>query len=391
MLRGGGAEDIYQFLEALSKAAGTRAERKTLLSSIVSGKYAGMEQLSASSKTLAIAAARDLDAVLAEIPDSSLAADWSDLCSQIRRDLETGPQKTLAALDAVRRSLLVTGGARMFLIASPTAQERLTAGIQEMPRLLANVKVSKAVYRPTRRVEERLRGRDPQATHPLFVGLLNANSQGGVFLNSAPIATYTDTGSEKLLDLLASNLYAGHGAHGMFMKTWGAGLAYSNGIRPRPGDGRLNYYAERTPLLPQTLQFVIGELKKAEPDPSLADYAIAEAFDGTRSAMPYEVRGEAMADDLADGLTSAVVARFHKAILDLRRRPDLSAELFRRMPKVNERILPGMGIPAKDVPGGVYFAIGPEKQLDAYEQYLRKAEGPETRLYRLYPRDFWLN
>ena len=177
----------------------------------------------------------------------------------------------------------------------------------------------------------------------------------------------------------------------MFMKTWGAGLAYSNGIRLRVGDGRLNYYAERTPLLPQTLQFVIGELKKAEPDPSLADYAIAEAFDATRSAMPYEVRGEAMADDLADGLTSAVVARFHKAILDLRQRPDLAAELFRRMPKVNERILPGMGIPAKDVPGGVYFVIGPEKQLEAYEQYLKKAEGPETRLFRLYPRDFWLN
>jgi Zn-dependent M16 (insulinase) family peptidase len=391
MLRGGGAEDIYQFLEAVGKVPGTRAERKAVLSSIVSGKYAGMEQLSASSKTLAIAAAHDLDAVLAEIPDSSLAADWSDLWSQIRRDLETGPQKTLAALDAVRRSLLVTGGARMFLIASPAAQERLTAGIQEMPRLLLNAKVAKAVYRPTHRIEERLRGRDPQAAHPIFVGLLNANSQGGVFLNSAPIATYTDTSSEKLLDLLASNLYAGHGAHGMFMKTWGAGLAYSNGIRPRPGDGRLNYYAERTPLLPQTLQFVIGELKKAEPDPSLVDYAVAEAFDDTRSAMPYEVRGEAMAADLADGLTSAAVARFHKAILDLRRRPDLAAELFRRMPKVNERILPGMGIPAKDVPGGVYFAIGPEKQLDAYEQYLKKAEGAETRLFRLYPRDFWLN
>jgi Zn-dependent M16 (insulinase) family peptidase len=391
MLRAGGAEDIYRFLEALGKATGTRAERKIVLSSIVSGKYAGMEQLSASSKTLAIAAARDLDAVLAEIPDSSLAADWSDVCSQIRRDLETGPQKTLAALDAVRRALLVTGGARMFLIASPAAQERLTAGIQEMPRLLANAKVDKAIYSPTRRIDERLRARDPEAAHPIFVGLLNANSQGGVFLNSAPIATYTDTSGEKLLDLLAANLYAGHGAHGMFMKTWGAGLAYSNGIRPRLADGRLNYYAERTPLLPQTLQFVIGELKKAEPDPSLADYAIAEAFDATRSAMPYEVRGEAMADDLADGLTSAVVARFHKAILDLRRRPELAAELFRRMPKVNERILPGMGVPAKDVPGGVYFVIGPEKQLDAYEQYLKKAEGPETRLFRLYPRDFWLN
>jgi hypothetical protein len=390
MLRGGGAPDIYGFLESLGKVPGSRGERKAVLSSIEEGKYAGLEPLSASSKALANAAAHDLDAVLPEIPDSSLAADWTDLCAQIRRDLETGPEKTLAALDAVRRSLLFTGGARLFLIASPTAQETLTAGIQELPRLLTNAKATKAVYRSNRRIEERLLARDPSAAPTLFAGLLNANSQGGVFLNSAPGASYTETSSDKLLDLLASNLYAGHGAHGMFMKTWGAGLAYSNGIRVRPAEGRLNYYAERTPLLPQTLQFVIGELKKAQPDSSLVDYAIAQAFDGTRSAMPYEVRGEAMADDLADGLTPAVVGRFHRAILDLRQRPDLAAELARRMPKVYERILPGMGIPAKDVPGGVYFVIGPEKQLDAYEQYLKKAEGPQTKLFRLYPRDFWL-
>ncbi|PWU05150.1 MAG: hypothetical protein C5B51_15320 [Terriglobia bacterium] len=394
MLRGGGAPDIYNFLEALGKAEGSRAERKSILSAIESGKYAGMDQLSPSSKSLAIAAARDIDALLPEIPDSSLAVDWSGLCSQIRRDLEAGPERTLAALDGVRRSILLTGGARMFLIASPSAQETLTAGIQELPRLLTNAKFNKVAYSSNRRIEARLVAREPASgsrpSAPLFVGLLNANSQGGVFLNSAPATSYSDTGSDKLLDLLASNLYAGHGAHGMFMKTWGAGLAYSNGIRVRLADGRLNYYAERTPMLPQTLQFVIGELKKAQPDASLVDYAIAGAFDNTRSAMPYEVRGEAMAEDLADGLTAAVVGRFHRAILDLRQRTGLGAELFRRMPKVYERVLPGMGVPAKDVAGGVYFVIGPEKQLDGYEQYLKKAEGPETKLYRLYPRDFWV-
>jgi hypothetical protein len=335
-------------------------------------------------------AVHDLDALLPEIPDSSLAADWSDICREIERDLRNGPQKTLSALDAVRRSLLKNGGARMFLIASPSAQGDLTTRIEEFPRLLEDAKLEKAIYRSGRRIDERLLGRETDAAHPLFVGLLNANSQGGVFLNSAPGATYTDTNPGHLLDFLASNLYAGHGAHGIFMKTWGAGLAYSNGIRIRPLEGRLNYYAERTPLLPQTLEFVIGELKKATPDASLADYAIAGAFEGTRSALPYEARGEAMADDLADGLTSATVARFHQAILDLRKQPDLARELFARMPKVYERVLPGMGVPAKDVAGGVYFVIGPEKQLLAYEQYLKKSEGPDARLFRLYPRDFWL-
>ena len=391
MLMGGGSEEVYRFLEGLAKATGTRTERKALLASIKEGKYAGMDRLSAASKALAIVAACDLEAVLAEIPDSSLAADWRELCLGMRRDLETGPEKTLAALDHLRQSLLITGGARMFFISSPAAQEKMAASLQELPRLLENAQVTKAAYRAGRRVEERLHGREPLAAHPVFEGLVNANSQGGVFLNSAPSASLKDTSPDALLDLLAANLYAGHGAHGMFMKTWAAGLAYSNGIRVRPLDGRVNYYAERTPMLPQTLEFVIGELKKVKPDASLVDYAIAGAFDGTRAASPYEERGEAMADDLADGLTPAVVTRFHRAILDLRQRPDLAAELFRRMPKVYERILPGMGVPAENVAGGVYFVIGPEKQLDAYEQYLKKAEGSQASLFRLYPRDFWLN
>jgi Zn-dependent M16 (insulinase) family peptidase len=390
MLEGGAAADIDNFLEQLGRLGGSRAERKTVLAAIENGQYSGMERLSAASKSLATAAARDLEGLLAGIPDSSLTADWHDLCAQMRRDLDAGPEQTLAALERLRRSLLLTGGARMFLIASPASQQSLAPRIQQWPGLLAEGKLAKAVYASRRRIDERLEQRDSQRAHPEFVGLLNANSQGGVFLNSAPLADYKDTNPDKLLDLLAANLYAGHGAHGIFMKTWGAGLAYSNGIRIRPLEGTVNYYAERTPLLPQTLEFVIGEVKKAAPDPSLVDYAIAGAFDGTRSAQPYEVRGEAMADDLADGLTPELVARFHRAILDLRKRPDLPAELFRRMPQVYARVLPGMGTPAQDVAAAVYFVIGPEKQLEAYEQYLKKAGGPASRLFRLYPRDFWV-
>jgi hypothetical protein len=286
--------------------------------------------------------------------------------------------------------LLATGGARMFLIGSAASQESLNAGIEEFPKLLETRGVTKAVYRPGRRIEERVHGRDLAATHPVFVGLLNANSQGGVFLNSSPGASYSTTDSNTLLDFVASNLYAGHGAHGLFMKTWAAGLAYSNGIRIRPLEGRLNYYAERTPLLPQTMQFVIDEVKKARPDPALVDYAIAGAFDGSRSASSYETRGEAMADDLADGLTPEIVERFHRVILALKSRTDLAADLFRRMPQVYSSVLPGMGVHGKDVAGGVFFTIGPEKQLSAYEEYLKKTEGTGTTLFRLYPRDYWM-
>jgi len=97
-----------------------------------------------------------------------------------------------------------------------------------------------------------------------------------------------------------------------------------------------------------------------------------------------------MAAQLADGLTPEIVSRFHKVVLDLGRRPDCHKELYRRMKRVYARVLCGMGVKAAEVEGGVYFVIGPEKQLAAYEQYLKSVEGPDTRLCRLYPRDFWI-
>jgi hypothetical protein len=248
-----------------------------------------------------------------------------------------------------------------------------------------------ATYAGTRLIESRLRARGAEKQAPVYVGLVNPNTQGGVFLNSAPTASYLDADNrDLLLDFLASRLYAGGGAHGIFIKTWGAGLAYSNGFRGSAGIGRLGYYAERTPELPQTLRFVIEELKKAQPDPGLVEYAIAVAFSTFRSASPYETRGEAMASDIADGVSPEVVARFRKSLLALRNDPKLADELFKRMTNVYARVLPGLGVKARDVQGGVFYVIGPEKQISAYEEYLKTVEGPDAHLSRIYPRDYWM-
>jgi hypothetical protein len=278
----------------------------------------------------------------------------------------------------------------MFVIGSGATQAQLGPGVQKLTAGLENAPFKKAEYRPVRRIDARLLSREAGAGAPLFVGLLNANSQGGVFENSAPLTSYHDTSRDALLDYLAVNLYGGGGAHSVFMKTIGAGLAYSNGISVSLSSGRIGYYAERTPELPQTLKFVIGVLKSAQPDAALAEYAIAGAFQATRVASSYEARGESMAADLTDGLTPEVVKRFHQAILDLKKSPDLAAELFRRTSLVDAKVLPGMGTKAKDVAGAVYFVIGPEKQLAVWEEYLRREDSAEARVWRLYPRDFWL-
>ncbi|PYT03550.1 MAG: hypothetical protein DMF65_04000, partial [Acidobacteria bacterium] len=243
-----------------------------------------------------------------------------------------------------------TGGARLFMIGSASNQQKLDAGVRELVAGLETATVTPAKYTTARIIESRVRERLGEKNAPVFVGLVNPNTQGGVFINTAPAATYLDADNrDLLLDYLASLLYSGGGAHGIFIKTWGAGLAYSNGVSSSPATGRIQYYAERTPELPQTLRFVIDELKKAKPDPGLVEYAVALAFLQFRSASPYETRGEAMAADIADGVPPETVRKFREGLLTLRRMPNLSDELFKRMNVVYARVMPGLGAKASAV------------------------------------------
>ena len=97
-----------------------------------------------------------------------------------------------------------------------------------------------------------------------------------------------------------------------------------------------------------------------------------------------------MAADIADEVRPERVKQFRQAVLELRKLPNLSDELYNRMGTVYAQVLPGYDPQLKPVPGAVYFVIGPEKQFTAYEGYLKSTLGPDTRLYRLYPRDFWM-
>src|SRR5690606_32450865 len=127
-------------------------------------------------------------------------------------------------------------------------------------------------------VKARLQQRAPEATMPIYVGLVNENARAGVLVNTADCASFAQFTPEGLIDFLAARLYGGGGARSMFTKAWSAGLAYSNGLRSRETTGRIVYYAERCPDLAQTMQFVVSELKKSPNDPALGDYAVAQAF-----------------------------------------------------------------------------------------------------------------
>lgn len=352
--------------------------------------FAAFDQLSVPAQTIIREAAKDLDQVLNDLPDETLCEDWAYLCQQMEHDLRIPVQENLNRLNSIRERLLYSEQARMFIIGARTTQEHLRAKIDLLCAMLKPGRLAQVEHPKTDTIKAKLTARYPQGGDPLFVGLLQPNIQGGVFLNSAPLTSYKDTDEESLLQFLAAKLYGGGGSHGIFMKTWAAGLAYSNGLGSSPASGRISYYAERTPELPQTLKFVIAELKRTEKDQELIEYAIAQAFGEFRSASGYEGRGEAIATDLADGTTPELVKSFRQAILQLRNRPDITDKLFSRKDQVYARVLPGYLPDAEKIPEAIYFIIGPEKQFELYQEYLRSTMGSDIHLFRLYPRDFWL-
>jgi Zn-dependent M16 (insulinase) family peptidase len=397
------SEAINKFLSNLENAETDRSALKKLLQVLtakeaMSADSAGANKqyvtdfnlLPATAKSLAKDAAIDLQQMLNDIPDNSLQTDWKFLCNTIITDLAQTPEKTLDNLNALRQNLLKNGNVRFFTIGSENTQQKLVAGINKLLTGFDKTSSVKQNYSKQNLIDERVKERAHSSETPVFVGLINADSPTGVFINSAPLATYNDTSANDLKKFLAAELYAGGGKQSVYTKSTGAGLSYSTGVGASPVSGRFRYYAERTPLLPQTLSFVIDEIKKSPEDTASLDYVVSLAVGGFRSADDYEVRGESMANDLADGLTPDVVKQFRLAVLKLRKEQGVINEIYKYKDEVYEKILPGYGIPSKDVTGGNFFVIGPEKQMAAYEAYLKSVEGNDTKLYRLYPRDFWM-
>jgi hypothetical protein len=340
--------------------------------------------LSPEASRLLAAAGKDLQAIVAELPDDSLGADWAYLCRQMATDLRDGPGVALAALAEVRASLIDRTMLRIVRVGSIPNIAATNARMNALVEALPETAEPHATHARANPIADRLRTRLRLRETPRFVGLVAPGTSSGVFVNTAPSTSFSDASDDAVLDYLSSNQYVSPGAHSLFMKTWAAGLAYSNGVRIYVERGQVEYYAERCPLLPQTLRFVIDQLNAAKPDANIARYAVAKAFK-SRIAEGYESRAWAMAADLVDGRTPAKVRALRTAVLAAAKRPDLAQQLFDRLPRVLGKVVPGYGTPSPD---GIDFVIGPPKQLDAYAEFLKTTVGGT--LHRLYPRDYWV-
>jgi hypothetical protein len=86
-----------------------------------------------------------------------------------------------------------------------------------------------------------------------------------------------------------------------------------------------------------------------------------------------------------------MVRNFREAVLKIRGQNNLIHELFNRMLPQYAKVIPGLGLKAADVQDGCHLAIADEKQLAAYEDYLKSLDGKDTHIHRLWARDFWIN
>ena len=379
-------EDLEKLTAKMQNSNDTSVTIASTLTSVMDA----FNNLNPKSKQTIIEAAKDLAQALTELPDESLASDWQYLCKQMKQDLLQTPEKTLADLDEVRKNILHSQNARMFVIASGATQTALKNNIDTLLSGLSADAQQKVTLSSKKIITERYQQRTGGKDDIVYAGLINPNSATGVFINSVPLVTYADTSREKLLQFLAAQLFGGAGKQSVYTKSTGAGLSYSTGVGSSPGSGLFRYYAERTPLLPQTLGFVIDEIKRTPDDPSMSEYIISLSVSAVRSSLEYEIRGESMASDITDGITPAVVSNFRRAVLRLRKMPGLMDEVYKHKDAVYEKILPGYGVKEKETKGGNYFVIGAEKQMTAYETYLKSKDGTDTKLCRIYPRDYWI-
>jgi len=327
-------------------------------------------------------AARNMRTILADVTEETVAQDWEYLCRQVRADLLKSPSQTLDEIRSLLATIRSSPNARTFMSSSEADRRAATPRIAAFIRALdSGATPMRQDYGARDRILERLWEREPDAGRPVYAGLLFEGTQNGTLLFSARMAGRYDTDDGAITRSLSGKMYSGGGPHGIFMNTWAAGLAYSNGYSFSEAAGRVSYYAERCPDVAQTMKFVVKLLSDSAADPALAEYAIAQVFRHSRASSTYETRGRAMAADLADGITPD---------LAMREDPHLYSRLRARMEEAYGPVLIGYGPPLSESVDSNFFLIGPETQFLSLEQYISAAEGKDLPVRRLHPRDFWI-
>lgn len=326
---------------------------------------------------------------LGHLPEDSWRADLGRIVLDWSADVGRSTE-TVRRLQELSRSVLVRSGARAHVNGNPRDVER---GERLLDALLARLPAEGVRHRrpkPGPLVLLRLRERLPGVERPVHVALVHEGAKTGSISVTVAGPEYEKATPGAILDTLAYGVLAGGGAQSLFLKTWGAGLAYGNGLGVGPAAGRVSYYAERSPDLAQTLRFVAETAEAtALEDRFQLEYSLADAFRDYRAGSGFSERGAALAVDVEEGRTPETIRRFKRVLLEVARSAGALGRVRARFKPALGRVLIGLnGGKVASAPGAAAFVVAPEDLILKHEAYLRSV-GEADRVIRLYPRDFW--
>jgi Zn-dependent M16 (insulinase) family peptidase len=312
------------------------------------------------------------------------------LSAEVLADLQVGYTRALQEMEELQALVLNRSRLRLWLVGDRPLLQHAHPHVEALVQSFQRRDMGEAHVDAVPLVWERLRRRQPElsADYPAYVGYVREDAVTGSVMATAKGPTYRQVDAQSLVELLAAKVLAGTGPHTWYKKTWEAGLAYGNGLDVRPREGTVLYYADRCPSVRATLAFVrhLAQDVSWLSEPSYIDYALAQIFNFSRLGQPWGERADAMANDLAAGLTPAQMQRFSQRILQLRQDPTLLEAVRQALPRLLARVTPREGdLAIQSDAQSIFFVIAPERQLAELE-----ADTPWRPWARVWPSDFWL-
>ena len=327
---------------------------------------------------------------LRAFPESDLIRGLRRLTSEVEQDLRQGPGQTIIELKELQQIVIGQSGLNLDLTADKKSfrqiKQDLASFVKSLPTAPLHSHTSDNTAQTVTIQPQRHNSKFGEE-YPWFMALPWEDSTTGAVVFTAKFLGYDQLDHDSLINRLASQVFAGVGPKSFYLKTWEAGLAYSNGLGVDQASRLITYYADRSPDLGSLIELVNSlASNNPEVDQSTVDYLLSQTFSIPRSMWTFSQRGRALAEDIRDGDPPDKIRRFSEAILQVSKDRNLLTEI------ANVKLQSICGILLKDecqsrqkADDSIFFFVGSAKILSDLEKRLSIPDLP-----RIWPNDFWL-
>ena len=283
-----------------------------------------------------------------EVNDENLHDDLIYLVNQALDDLKVDPKEVVKKLKGLQDEVIRRNALSIYVTGNRAAIRESKNAIEELLKKIPHRAPVGFEIEGTPYIVENLQSRYPQVKYdfPAHVGFVHAAGTNGSIDVRAEGPGFEDLSESAMIEFLAAKLFSGGGPHSLFMNTWEAGLAYSNGMANALETGAIVYSAGRSPNIRATTRFarnLVSDFSVFDDASYFSDYVLSRAFSFSRAHRSFSSRGTAIAADLRDGATPQKVRKFSRGLLKLKKDPDLLSKMKEIGRKPVKKVFPGLG------------------------------------------------